>query len=137
MARSFVSEYSHHDKHVVLNYTLNLPRVASLKIGDAPTPLGVHISTQQSVSSKATVAVPVITSNSKIISKPKQPSNRNCGRNDNLGRTIGARVVGGLKISPGQWPWLAAIYITKSKLWLQCAGTLVTNTHVITGEFYR
>jgi len=39
----------------------------------------------------------------------------------------------GMKISRGQWPWLAAIFLVKIKFEFQCAGTILTNKHIITG----
>lgn len=49
--------------------------------------------------------------------------------------SINLLIAGGTKTSVGQWPWLVAIYITKNTFELQCAGSLVTDTHVITGKF--
>ncbi|XP_046837299.1 serine protease gd-like isoform X1 [Vespa crabro] len=36
------------------------------------------------------------------------------------------------KISMDQWPWMAAIFVMRNKLDLQCVGSLITNKHVIT-----
>ncbi|XP_034183841.2 serine protease gd isoform X2 [Osmia lignaria lignaria] len=63
------------------------------------------------------------------------PSNGNnnfeCGRSSNTIK-INPLVAGGVKASPGHWPWLVAIFIVKFDFMFQCAGTLVTNTHIIT-----
>lgn len=69
---------------------------------------------------------------------PKPPpsngnNNLQCGRSSNMNK-INPLVAGGVKTSPGQWPWLAAIFIVKREFMFQCAGTLVTNTHIVTGE---
>ncbi|CAL7944455.1 unnamed protein product [Xylocopa violacea] len=55
-----------------------------------------------------------------------QPNNLDCGR----GLPI-APVAGDSEVSPGQWPWVVAIFIVKREFVFQCTGTLVTNKHVI------
>ncbi|KAH0552725.1 hypothetical protein KQX54_014492 [Cotesia glomerata] len=37
-----------------------------------------------------------------------------------------------VRLTPGQWPWLAAIYITNSTFEFHCSGTLISNRHVLT-----
>ncbi|XP_076181121.1 serine protease gd isoform X2 [Ptiloglossa arizonensis] len=56
---------------------------------------------------------------------------QDCGRSSNPNR-INQLIAGGVKTSKGQWPWLAAIFIVRYNFEFQCAGTLVTNTHIIT-----
>lgn len=34
---------------------------------------------------------------------------------------------------PGQWPWLAAIFILRLDYEFKCAGTILTNKHILTG----
>ncbi|KZC10583.1 Serine protease gd [Dufourea novaeangliae] len=60
-----------------------------------------------------------------------------CGRSNST--KINRLIAGGVKSSSGQWPWLVAIYIIEYKYKLQCAGSLVTNTHIITAAhcFYQ
>lgn len=43
------------------------------------------------------------------------------------------RVTGGRNTSPGEFPWMAAIYITKNMriFHLLCGGTLITSKHVL------
>ncbi|KAI4477872.1 hypothetical protein M0804_012352 [Polistes exclamans] len=57
-----------------------------------------------------------------------KPNNyEQCGKeNSNL------LVAGGVETEPNQWPWLVAIFIANFDLEFQCAGTLVTNKHIIT-----
>jgi hypothetical protein len=44
-------------------------------------------------------------------------------------------IVGGMKSSPREFPWLAAIYITNgSGIWFVCGGSLVSNNVVVTGK---
>ncbi|XP_053972422.1 clotting factor B-like isoform X1 [Hylaeus volcanicus] len=58
-------------------------------------------------------------------------TNELCGRPSNT-NSINQLIAGGLKTYPGQWPWLVAIFVVKYEFEFQCAGNLVTNTHVIT-----
>lgn len=57
-------------------------------------------------------------------------SDLTCGRSSNK---INPLIVSGEKTYHGQWPWLAAIFLVKLEFEFQCAGTLVSNNHVITG----
>jgi len=40
-----------------------------------------------------------------------------------------------IKTSPGQWPWLVAIFLIKISNKFQCAGSILTQKHIITGVF--
>jgi len=40
-----------------------------------------------------------------------------------------------MKTSPGQWPWLVALFLVKNTFEFQCAGSILTQKHVITGMF--
>uniref|UniRef100_A0A2I9LPH6 CLIP domain-containing serine protease n=1 Tax=Centruroides hentzi TaxID=88313 RepID=A0A2I9LPH6_9SCOR len=53
-----------------------------------------------------------------------------CGRSDKTG----SRIIGGRKSELGAWPWLAAVYLTRSGLTrgTDCGGALVSSRHVIT-----
>lgn len=53
-----------------------------------------------------------------------------CGRSDKTG----SRIFGGRKSELNAWPWLAAVYLTRSGLsrGTDCGGALITNRHVIT-----
>jgi hypothetical protein len=45
-------------------------------------------------------------------------------------------VVNGSAVSRGAWPWLTAIFVTTEKgLEFMCGGTLISENHVITGNF--
>jgi len=62
----------------------------------------------------------------------------NLSQHSDCGRTaqdsdINPLISKGWKISRGQWPWLAAIFLVKIEFEFQCAGTILTNKHVITG----
>ena len=64
------------------------------------------------------------------------PANNNrqsdltCGQSSNK---INPLIVSGEKTYRGQWPWLAAIFLIKLEFEFQCAGSLISNNHVITG----
>ncbi|XP_014473476.1 PREDICTED: serine protease gd-like isoform X2 [Dinoponera quadriceps] len=62
-----------------------------------------------------------------------QPSQNNgdCGRSVNTNE-INPLISKGMSISPGQWPWLVALFLVKIDFEFQCAGSLVTKRHVIT-----
>lgn len=56
-----------------------------------------------------------------------------CGRSsNNQNNSINLLIARGVKTSPGQWPWLVAIFIVKIEFEFQCAGSLVTNKHIVT-----
>lgn len=61
-----------------------------------------------------------------------------CGRRANINMDIVVPLISiGEETSPGDWPWLAAIFVVTVKYDFQCAGSLVTNRHVITGTSIR
>lgn len=51
-----------------------------------------------------------------------------CGRFSYGGGTI----VGGEFIKKGEWPWLVALFESKSRSYF-CGGTLISEKHVLTG----
>lgn len=55
---------------------------------------------------------------------------RQCGTTNRS--SINYLIAGGTEITRGEYPWLAAIFITDNPYRFHCAGSLVTNTHVIT-----
>lgn len=57
--------------------------------------------------------------------------NKICGRVDTGG--VNYLIANGDRTSPGQWPWLAAIFVARLQFQFQCAGSLVTDKHIITG----
>lgn len=63
------------------------------------------------------------------------PTQRNdCGRTAQSSN-INPLISKGERISPGQWPWLVAIFLVKIEFEFQCAGSILTNRHVTTGVF--
>lgn len=75
---------------------------------------------------------PVVSTVVKPISDAKIEK---CGRANPRG--VNYLIANGQRTSPGQWPWLAAIFLTKIEYEFQCAGSLVTEKHVITGIVSR
>lgn len=60
------------------------------------------------------------------------PTQRNdCGRTAQSSN-INPLISKGERISPGQWPWLVAIFLVKIEFEFQCAGSILTNRHVTT-----
>lgn len=73
--------------------------------------------------------------NPPFLNPPVQQNNNNeCGISTHT-NNINLLISKGMKTSPGQWPWLAALFIVKLKFEFQCAGSILTNKHVITGAF--
>ncbi|XP_043684570.1 serine protease gd-like [Vespula pensylvanica] len=71
---------------------------------------------------------------SKVLSE-KKPLNNNddeCGRVNIQNSNINPLIAKGMKTSPGQWPWLVAIFVVKIQFEFHCTGTLVTNKHIVT-----
>ncbi|EFN68362.1 Serine protease gd [Camponotus floridanus] len=56
-----------------------------------------------------------------------------CGiSNQPITNNINPLISKGMKTSPGQWPWLVALFLVKIKFEFQCAGSILTQKHVIT-----
>lgn len=73
--------------------------------------------------------------NNPFLNPPVQQNNNNeCGISTQT-NNINLLISKGMKTSPGQWPWLVALFIVKLKFEFQCAGSILTNKHVITGAF--
>ena len=56
----------------------------------------------------------------------------NCGRVFTEDVTL--LIANGESTKAGQWPWLVAIFIAKKDFEYQCAGSLVSDRHVLTGR---
>ncbi|KAG5310111.1 GD protease, partial [Acromyrmex insinuator] len=57
---------------------------------------------------------------------PKPQSNHSRSANTNL------LIANGQETLPGEWPWLVALFIVTNRYEFQCAGTILTNKHVLT-----
>ena len=130
---------------IVLNHTLYPPDIVPLEVEEVntiPHQTDIYDLPLPPVSSRPPVR-PTVTSATTVEPKPSvttaepkpipgtDQSAQDCGFS-----TIGyvnPLVAKGKESLQGQWPWLVAIYISPQyKFELQCAGTLVSNTHVIT-----
>lgn len=59
-----------------------------------------------------------------------------CGiSNQPITNNINPLISKGMKTSPAQWPWLVALFLIKINFEFQCAGSILTQKHVITGMF--
>ncbi|EFN68359.1 Serine protease gd [Camponotus floridanus] len=90
---------------------------------------------------KESIAVqPTITSTDEIDNNPflrpppvQQSYIYECGiSNQPITNNINPLISKGMKTSPGQWPWLVALFLVKIKFEFQCAGSILTQKHVIT-----
>ncbi|XP_029163174.1 serine protease gd-like isoform X2 [Nylanderia fulva] len=67
--------------------------------------------------------------------QPPQQSNNNnnneCGISTNTSN-VNLLIAKGMKTTPGQWPWLVALFVVKISYEFQCAGSILTNKHIIT-----
>ncbi|XP_024871500.1 uncharacterized protein LOC112454375 [Temnothorax curvispinosus] len=73
--------------------------------------------------------------------QPDNNNNNNNNNNDNnynecgiSGRSGGTNllIANGEKTLPGQWPWLAALFVVRNGYEFQCAGSVLTTRHVLT-----
>lgn len=61
---------------------------------------------------------------------------KNCGTSKVKNLSILYLNENGDKTYPGQWPWLTAIFVrSKTAFEFKCTGSLVTQKHVISGEY--
>lgn len=72
--------------------------------------------------------------NIKTHKPSKLPSKETCGHNN----PISNRIFGGVQSILGTWPWMVALGYQEvngrsNELYWLCGGTLITNTHVLTG----
>ncbi|XP_072748640.1 serine protease gd isoform X1 [Anoplolepis gracilipes] len=69
--------------------------------------------------------------NNPFLNPPQQNNNNECGVISHT-NDINLLISNGIKTAPGQWPWLAALFIVKLEFEFQCAGSILTNRHVLT-----
>jgi len=61
-------------------------------------------------------------------------NNNECGINSHTeSHTLNLLISNGQKTFPGQWPWLVALFVVRNIFEFQCAGSILTNKHVLTG----
>lgn len=71
--------------------------------------------------------------NNIFLHPPNQNNNNDCGRSTQS-NSINPLISKGVKTSPGEWPWLVALFTVKREFEFQCAGSILTNRHIISGE---
>ncbi|XP_012221794.1 serine protease gd-like isoform X2 [Linepithema humile] len=125
---------------IVLEHTLYPPNVVPLSQNSYP----IHATrptnrpTTQRPKKKPTTIHPITTidlsegiNNNMFLNSAQQNANNVCGVSTHT-NDINLLISKGVETSPGQWPWLVAIFIVKLEFKFQCAGSLVTNKHIIT-----
>lgn len=68
---------------------------------------------------------------------PQHNNNNNINNNNECGissRSASANLLisNGQETLPGEWPWLVALFVVTNHYEFQCAGTILTNKHVLT-----
>ncbi|XP_029666346.1 serine protease gd-like isoform X1 [Formica exsecta] len=131
---------------IMLEHTLYPPNVLPLSQSsdpngspqqNPPAPLPVYTTSRPPnrpviIQRPTTVTLSDGISNNPFLNPPVQQNNNNeCGISTHT-NNINLLISKGMKTSPGQWPWLAALFIVKLKFEFQCAGSILTNKHVIT-----
>lgn len=126
---------------IVLEHTLYPPNVVPLAQNSHPvsTTHSTNQPTTQRPKKKPTTTRPSTSiglsegiSNNVFLNIAQQNANNVCGistHNNNINLLISK----GMETSPGQWPWLVAIFLVKLEFKFQCGGSLITNKHIITG----
>jgi len=81
-------------------------------------------------STKRSVPQPLLTTQT-----PTDDNNNNheCGISSRTGNT-NLLIANGQKTSPGEWPWLAVLFVVKNDGYkFLCGGSILTNKHILTG----
>ncbi|XP_071539500.1 venom protease-like [Panulirus ornatus] len=65
---------------------------------------------------------------------PSQPSTSIIPSENTCGVPLGGKIVNGIEVYPGRWPWLAAVGFKTSdvRFFASCGGSLITVRHVLT-----
>ncbi|KAH0552726.1 hypothetical protein KQX54_014501 [Cotesia glomerata] len=118
-----------------------LARVVELKHNLLPpqfNPASLPISTTAAISTTSTTEAPSIDEILKL-SEPEGPETFFRKELDELSKGCGHinsddnfEFEDNVRLRPGQWPWLAAIYITNTTSKFHCSGTLISNRHILT-----
>ena len=82
------------------------------------------ISVRQSAPSSG--AASSSTTSSTTASPPRAPSSVDCGLRD----ALSTRIVGGVPAEEGDWPWMAALFTSKTRH--LCGATLISDRHILT-----
>ncbi|XP_050459471.1 serine protease gd-like isoform X2 [Cataglyphis hispanica] len=114
-------------------YTTSRPSNQPVIIQHPPNqPVTTRPKKKPTTSHPTTVSLSDGIHNNPFLNPPDQQNNNNeCGISTHT-NNINLLISKGMKTSPGQWPWLVALFIVKLKFEFQCAGSILTNKHVIT-----
>ncbi|XP_071564067.1 ovochymase-2-like [Temnothorax nylanderi] len=102
-----------------------------------PTPTNMY----NNIFLRPTPAQPVPQPAPQPAPQPDNNNNNNNNNNDNnynecgiSGRSGGTNllIANGQRTLPGQWPWLAALFVVRNGYEFQCAGSVLTTRHVLT-----
>ncbi|XP_043787267.1 serine protease gd-like isoform X1 [Apis laboriosa] len=116
---------------IVLNHTLYPPSLELNFDSNIPINFPQPLPNFPSIQNKPSMVYqPTVTPQPSPVPIINNQNNVECGRSSN--NKFNLLVAGGMNASPGQWPWLVAIFVVKKNFEFQCAGTLVTNKHIIT-----
>ncbi|KAK2580271.1 hypothetical protein KPH14_012519 [Odynerus spinipes] len=115
------------------NFDEFVPPVQDQRPNVITIPLPTQTRPNPSLPSKMTTEKPFFSNKDNTFDTFESSNYSDCGRSSNNNNgTINLLIARGMKTSPGQWPWLVAIFIVKIEFEFQCAGSLVTNKHIIT-----
>ncbi|XP_039315595.1 proclotting enzyme [Solenopsis invicta] len=98
-----------------------------------PKPTPISQPTTQKIITNVTLS-PGINQNPFLMKWiPAPNSNYKCGVSSRSGHPK-YLVVNGDKISPGQWPWLVALFVANKRIEFdfRCGGSILTNQHILT-----
>jgi len=80
---------------------------------------------------------PVPQPSSTIQTNTDDNNNNECGISSRSGNT-NLLIANGRKTTPGEWPWLAILFIIKNnKYKFLCGGSILTNKHILTGMLIK
>ncbi|XP_039315591.1 serine protease gd isoform X2 [Solenopsis invicta] len=95
-----------------------------------PRPTSISQPTTRKITTNVTLS-PRINQNPFLTKRiPAPNSNYECGRSEHPKYLV----VNGDKISPGQWPWLVALFVANKRIEFdyRCGGSILTNQHILT-----
>ncbi|XP_057326530.1 serine protease gd-like [Microplitis mediator] len=104
---------------------LNAPTTTSTTTPAPPTTSTLATSTTENSKKPH----PLYHSAETFFKKEFEKLSASCGRPVNNDKFI---FTNNRRLRPGQWPWLAAIFITREIFEFQCTGTLISDRHILT-----
>jgi len=131
---------------IIISYPIYQPTTTKRPIYQPTTtqrPIYQSTTTPRRTTKKSTVTTQRPTFSDEINNNPflkpppvQQSYIYECGiSNQPITNNINPLISMGMKTSPGQWPWLVALFLVRTTFEFQCAGSILTQKHVITGMF--